>query len=366
LVATSDLRWLVQQFELHVLFRICIKGRLLMTTVSSIPDQSSVSAGSLLRRAWAFNWPLTLTVLINLALVPILLVVMLVDPKVITGVNGWIKPFKFTVSVAIYAATLLWLLTLVQGRRRWVQAAANVTAFALMVEIVLIILQVVRGTTSHFNIATPYDAAIFSTMGALITLVAVFNLMVGIWLVFQRMPDPVLAWSVRLGVLISFAGMLVGYLMTAGPTPAQLAAAQAGQPLTIVGAHSVGVGDGGPGLPLVGWSTVGGDLRIGHFLGLHAMQVLPLLGFALTRAWATRRWSRRQRTQLVWLGGAAYLGFTGIVTWQALRGQSIVAPDMLTLGIALAAVVGGMALLGAILLVEPLRSRRMGSEQING
>ncbi len=161
-----------------------------MTTISSIPDQSPVHSGSLMRRAWAFNWPLTLTVLINLALVPIVLVAMLVDPKVITGVNGWIKPLKFTVSVVIYAATLLWLLMLVQGRRRWVQAAANVTAFALMVEIVLIILQVVRGTTSHFNIATPFDAAIFSTMGALITLVAVFNLMVGIWLVFQRMPRP--------------------------------------------------------------------------------------------------------------------------------------------------------------------------------
>ena len=44
-----------------------------MTTISSIPDQSSVHSGSLLRRAWAFNWPLTLTVLINLALVPIVL-----------------------------------------------------------------------------------------------------------------------------------------------------------------------------------------------------------------------------------------------------------------------------------------------------
>jgi hypothetical protein len=323
-----------------------------MTTVSLTPDRHAVHSGSLLRRAWSFNWPLTLTVLINLALVPLVVLAMLVDPQVITGVNGWIKPFKFTVSAAIYAATFLWLLTLVQGRRRWVQAAANVTAFALMVEIVLIILQVVRGTTSHFNIATPFDAAVFSTMGALITLVAVFNLMVGIWLVFQRMPDPALAWSVRLGVLISFVGMLVGYMMTAGPTPAQLAAAEAGQPLTIVGAHSVGVADGGPGLPLVGWSTVGGDLRIGHFLGLHAMQVLPLLGFALTRSWAAHRWSKRQRTQLVWLGGAVYLGATVLVTWQALRGQSIVAPDMLTLGILFSALVAGMALLGATLLGE--------------
>ena len=337
-----------------------------MATASLSSDRASLRTGGLLRRAWAFNWPLTLTVLINLALVPIIVVAMLVDPKVITGVNGWIKPFKFTVSASVYAATFLWLLTLVHRRRRWVQAVANVTAFALMVEIVLIIMQVVRGTTSHFNIGTPLDAAVFTTMGALITLVAVFNLMVGIWLVFQRMPDPVLAWSVRLGVLISFMGMLVGYIMTSGPTAAQLAAAQAGPPLTVVGAHSVGVADGGPGLPLLGWSTIGGDLRIGHFVGLHAMQVLPLLGFVLTRAWATRRWSLRQRTQLVWLGGAAYLGVTMLVTWQALRGQSIVAPDMVTLSAVVTAALAGSALLWAILRHWPLRYRNAADEQIRG
>lgn len=324
-----------------------------MATVSLASDRSSLRSGGLLRRAWAFNWPLTLTVLINLALVPVVVVAMLADPKIITGVNGWIKPLKFIVSAAVYAATFLWLLTLVQGRRRWVQAAANVTAFALMIEIVLIVAQVVRGTTSHFNIGTPFDAAVFTTMGALITLVAVLNLMLGIWLIFQRMPDPVLAWSVRLGVLISFVGMLVGYIMTSGPTPAQLAAAQAGLPLTIVGAHSVGVPDGGPGLPLLGWSTVGGDLRIGHFVGLHAMQVLPLLGFALTRAWSTRRWSLRQRTQLVWLGGAAYLGATVLVIWQALRGQPLLTPDAVTLGAVGLGLAVGVVLTGAILLSRP-------------
>jgi hypothetical protein len=328
-----------------------------VTTSSLAAAESRSKTLGLLRRAWAFNWPLTLTTLINLALVPLVLVAMLLDPQVITGVNGWVKPLKFTVSAAVYAGTFLWLLTLVQGRRRFVQAAANVTAFALMVEIVLIILQVLRGTTSHFNISTPLDAAIFSTMGALITLVAVFNLMVGIWLVFQRMPDPVLAWAVRLGVLLSFTGMLVGYIMTAGPTPAQLAAAQAGEGMPVVGAHSVGVPDGGPGLPLLGWSTTGGDLRIGHFAGLHAMQVLPLLGFALSRPWAARRWSRRQRTQLVWLGGGAYFALTALVTFQALRGQSIVAPDLWTLGAAAALLTLCAALLGAILLRAPEHRR---------
>jgi hypothetical protein len=344
--------------SLNFFVGICLLRRKRMTTLSPAATGSPHAIGGILRRAWTFNWPLTLTVIINLALVPLVVAAMFLDPKVITGANAWVKPLKFTVSAAVYAATFLWLLTLVQGRRRWVQAAANVTAFALMIEIVLIIVQVVRGTSSHFNIATPVDAAIFSTMGALITLVAVFNLMVGIWLVFQHMPDPVLAWSVRLGVLLSFTGMIVGYLMTAGPTPAQLAAAQAGQGMPVVGAHSVGVPDGGPGLPLLGWSTTGGDLRIGHFVGLHAMQVLPLLGFALTRPWAARRWTGRQRVQLVWLSGGAYLGLTVLVTWQALRGQSIVAPDSLTLA-AVSALAAGLVVLGASLPFSWSRRRSL-------
>ncbi len=319
-----------------------------MTTASLAPAAALTQSRSLIQRAWAFNWPLTLTVLINLALIPIMLAAMLLDPIVIAGANGWIKPLKFTMSIALYAGTFLWLLTLVQGRRRLVQIAATVTALALLVEIALIALQVARRTTSHFNLATPFDAAVFSLMGVLITLVAVANLLLGVWLVVQRMPDPVLAWSVRLGVLVTFVGMSAGYLMTSAPTPDQLAALQAGGPLTTVGAHSVGVADGGPGLPLLGWSTVGGDLRAGHFVGLHAMQALPLLGFALTRTWAARRWGLRVRTQMVWLAGAAYLGLTLLVTWQALRGQSIVAPDGLTL--AVAGIGGGLALAAAALL----------------
>ena len=88
-------------------------------------------------------------------------------------------------------------------------------------------------------------------------------------------PDPAFAWSLRLEVIVSFVGMSVAFLMTT-ETPEQARAAEAaGIDAPIQGAHSVGVEDGGPGLPLTGWSTTGRDLRVAHFVGLHGLQALP-------------------------------------------------------------------------------------------
>lgn len=305
------------------------------------------AARTRLAQAWTFSWPVTLSVLIYVGLVPLYIVALLVDPRIITGAPAWIKPLKFILSSAIYLTTFLWLLTFVQGRARWVRWAALLTSLGFLVENAFIGIQVVRGTTSHFNAATRFDSVAFGLMGGFVTLIAVLNLLLGIWLIIQRLPDPVIAWAVRLGVLISFVGMMTGFLMTSQFTTAQKAQIDAGQPPTTLGAHSVGVEDGGPGLPFVGWSTTGGDLRVGHFLGIHAMQVLPFMGWVLTRPALRRRYGTRRRIVLVWLGGCLYLGLTLLTTWQALRGRPLIAPDDLTLTVLaglIAAVAAGVAI----------------------
>lgn len=299
--------------------------------------------------AWAFNPVLSLGVLFHLLLIPVTLILMLADPVTITGVNGWVKPFKFALSVSIYLGTLLWLLPKIQRRRRTVWLAGTAAASIFVIELAIIVLQVVRRTTSHYNTATPFDATLFSIMGMAIVLLALLNMVVAIWLLRQRVGDRVLTAGLRWALWLTLAGMLVAFLMT-NPTPGQLEALEGGLADGITGAHSVGVADGGPGLPLVGWSTEGGDLRVAHFVGLHALQVLPLLAWLLSRPAARRRWSEAQRTALVHIGGCAWLGLLVLLTWQALRGQSLIAPDLLTL--AAAGALAALTLAAALLVTQ--------------
>ena len=314
---------------------------------------------SIIRHAWSFNRVLAGAILVSLGLIIVPLVGMMVDPKVITGANAWSKPLKFAIASTIYGASFLWLLTFVEGRPRLVRALGDVTGFVLVLEVMLILLQVIRGTTSHFNAATPFDAAVFSVMGTAISTLAGINLVLGLLLVRQPMPNRVFAAGLRFGVLASFLGMMVAFLMTT-PTPEQLEAMRGGAAVSSIGAHSVGVPDGGPGLPFVGWSLTGGDLRVPHFVGIHGTQALALLGWLLTIPVARRRWQETQRVAFVRIGGAAYLAWVGLLTWQALRGQSLVAPDLQT-WMAYGALLLGAGL--ALSLVAIRRNRESGSPQ---
>jgi len=217
---------------------------------------------------------------------------------------------------------------------------------------VLIAYAAALGTTSHFNISTPVSAAVWTTMGLSVVLVWVANLLTIVLLLIQRLPYPAFAWALRLGLIVSFVGMGLAFLMTT-PTPEQIQAAGIDGEMPIAGAHSVGVEDGGSGLPITNWSTTGGDLRVAHFFGLHALQALPLFGFLV--AIFGPGWLRSShRVALVWLAGLVYLALVLLLAWQALRGQPVVSPDALTLGTLLALFAAASAVASAVVL----RARR--------
>ncbi|MGW1026675.1 hypothetical protein ACWD4J_23775 [Streptomyces sp. NPDC002577] len=277
---------------------------------------------------------------------------LVVDDRVLVGSPIWFKPLKFSLSFIAYCLSLAWILSLLPRARRVGWWAGTVVTVASAIEMVLIVLQVIRGKRSHFNFATPFDAAVFATMGVTVVVLWTATLVIAVLMFRAKSLDPASSWAIRCGSVLALAGAAVGFLMTQ-PKPGQ-----EGGVSKVVGGHSVGVPDGGPSMPLTGWSTTGGDLRIPHFVGMHALQLLPflLLGLvALAPRFPALR-DARVRLRLVLVASGAYAAFFALVTWQALRGQPLIHPDGLTLGAVALIAVGAVA--GALVALRPTPVRK--------
>jgi hypothetical protein len=274
---------------------------------------------------WRADAPLTATGLLMLVVLIASLVGVLADPRTITGMPAWLKPAKFAASIGIYTLTLAWVFTYLPEWRKTRRLVSWTTAATLLLEEAIIVAQAWRGTTSHFNVGTPLDLTLWTTMGVAIVVQTVTSIAVAFALWRQLFSDRALGWALRLGLSITILGASTGGLMTR-PTAAQMAEAQVTRRMPVVGAHTVGAPDGGPGVPGTGWSLEHGDLRVPHFIGLHALQVLPLLALALRR----RRWPDAPRVRAVFTAGASYAALFLILLWQALRGQALIHPDATT------------------------------------
>ena len=157
-------------------------------------------------RAFKANPPLTVASIALTAFLVFCLGGLLFDAKMVLGVPAFLKPAKFAVSTAIYTITLLWVLSFVRERRRFVLAISWVIADAIVIEDSLIAMQALRGTTSHFNVGTPFDFAVYETMGVTILILWLANIGAAILLMRQRFPGRAFGLSLKLGLVLSIVG----------------------------------------------------------------------------------------------------------------------------------------------------------------
>lgn len=268
--------------------------------LSSPVTQSAPVAHGLwtaLRTLHRANPALSLTGWLHLGLAALAGVGLLLDHRLVTGASVWGKPLKFALSIAAYVWTLGWLLaSLPEEAQRSVRLLSIWAAVSMTVEQVIISFQAGRGVPSHYNISTPLNRTLFIIMGLFVVVVTVMNVW-AVYLAWQYRPhgSAGYGWGLRWGLTLFLAGTLLGGAMLR------------------LGQHTVGAPDGGPGLLGVGWSTRAGDLRIAHFLGIHALQALPLLG------WALSRWQPGRAAVLTGAGALAYAALVMVLFVRALN-----------------------------------------------
>src|SRR5215831_13925125 len=241
---------------------------------------------------------------LELALMLVLLSLLPFDTVQVGGRYRLIKPLNFTMSMAMYLATVVILLDYLRASMRWKMAIGWGVSICLLTAITCITMQAARGTTSHFNTSTPFDSAVSSVMDIVDPLNGVFDLVL---LIFALQGKYEVSRSSQLGIafglFIFLAGSAIGGVMV------------------VHGQSVVGVAPEGPGLPVVNWSTMGGDFRVAHFLGIHAIQILPIAGWFIDQLNALP--GRAKPTALVAVS-AGYVLLMGFVFMQAMNGVPLV------------------------------------------
>ena len=226
-----------------------------------------------------------------------------VDPRTLLGVSVWMKPAKFFVSTAVFALTWVWGAGMVRADRRGargLRGAERALLTAAGFELAYITWQAALGEASHYNVGDPVHAILYALMG--VGAVVLIGSVVPLAWALVRDPapdaDPVLQRSAALGFVLTVlvGGVLGGYM-----------SAQSGHAVGAETAHAT----------VTGWNRSGGDLRVAHFLGLHAAQAVPLAAWGLAAAGVRGPW----RERLVWLAAAVWAGLAVAVFAQALGGR---------------------------------------------
>lgn len=248
-----------------------------------------------IRKASPLLWRMSL---VFLAAFAVCVALQAVDGRLLNGISVWIKPAKFFLSVAVQMLTLAWGISLLPEDKRTTRAVAWPALYfvaAAVFELTYITGRAGLGEASHFNTATPLSELLYSLMG----LAAIGMMLATGWLGFRILRDA------PKSVAASAAGW--GFLLA---MPATIVVG-----LTLGGLQSHWIGGDltdATGLPVMGWSTTGGDLRVSHFFALHLSQTLPLA------AWLGG-------ARLAWIAAAVGLAAISVTYVQALMGFPLIA-----------------------------------------
>jgi hypothetical protein len=253
--------------------------------------------------------PMAALTAVSIALVTFSLIWAAVDPRLIDGSATWAKPLKFALSFTVTFGTLAVILpgfspAWRNGLLFW--ALTSLMGGAMLFEMIYMIYQAAQGQASHFNDSTAFTRLMYALMGVgAVTLVASIGAFG--WAAL-RDKEATFGPALRQGVAWGFIGSFILTMITAGT-------------MSSMSGHFIGTpGPDAATLPLMGWSATVGDLRPAHFVALHMMQALPLLGLWIDR----RNGPAPAAIRTVRIVGAIYAIVTLGLFVQALIGQPVI------------------------------------------
>jgi len=212
----------------------------------------------------------------------------------INELNAWYKPVKFALSMGLFSLTMGWYtgyLTTYHDLNIYNWTVIICLGF----EVFYVAFQAARGQLSHYNTGSPLYTTLTAAMALAAIAATLYTGYIGVLFCtgkFPELPDYYL-WAIRLGIFIFALFALEGAVIGANGSPR-------------VGSA------GGRTLPFLNWSLTSGDLRIAHFVGMHALQVLPLLAYFVFR-----------EVKTVLFMGLVYIALALLCLQQALHGKSM-------------------------------------------
>lgn len=214
-----------------------------------------------------------------LCIVPVFALLAYLIPGAAHTVNPWIKPIKFSISFATYVWTASLFFLLLRIPIWQVTLARRATAISVTVEMLLLGVQAWQNTHAY-----PSQSLSAVVISQTVTAMVLVNTAMMVWILVlccgrrarANLADQTLVSAIRNSIVIFLIGNAVGGYMLAR------------------GSHTVGASDGGQGLPFLNWSMVAGDLRIAHFIAVHAIQIVPLFAYLLLQM-APRPGLKRRR-----------------------------------------------------------------------
>lgn len=204
--------------------------------------------------------------LINFSLAIVFFLLSLFSETKVMGVNNWYKPIKFALSIGIYSWTMAWYVHYLESGS-YINVYNIVVIISLGFEIFYIAIQAARGQLSHFNQSSALYSSLYFLMAAAASIATIATAYIGYQFFVQKIPQlpDYYLWAIRIGIILFVLFAFEGFVM--------------GSNLS----HTIGGPDGDSGLPFLNWSYKYGDPRIAHFIGMHALQIIPLVSFHLLK-----------------------------------------------------------------------------------